>query len=94
VVETGQLELAAAAIAAPQPDRSPGDNLADVEEGAAGALGDQRLEERGRLKARVREAIAQGYDLAFQGTPVIEPVPDDDEVGAATSAPRAAGERG
>jgi 1-acyl-sn-glycerol-3-phosphate acyltransferase len=35
------------------------------------------LAERAALKARVRAAIAQGYDVAFQGTPVIEPVPDE-----------------
>jgi 1-acyl-sn-glycerol-3-phosphate acyltransferase len=47
------------------------------------------MEERGQLKTRVRAAIAQGYDLAFQGRPVIEPAPEDD---AAPSA-RAASER-
>ena len=31
--------------------------------------------ERGQLKARVREAIAAGYDVAYQGTPVIAPGP-------------------
>jgi 1-acyl-sn-glycerol-3-phosphate acyltransferase len=52
-----------------------------------------RLEERAQLKTRVREAIAQGYDVAFQGTPVIEPAPDDDEATAAAVAdPRRAGE--
>jgi 1-acyl-sn-glycerol-3-phosphate acyltransferase len=34
--------------------------------------------ERRLLKARVREAIIEGYDLAHQGSPVIEPVPDED----------------
>jgi 1-acyl-sn-glycerol-3-phosphate acyltransferase len=52
-----------------------------------------RLEERGRLKARVREAIAQGYDLAFQGAPVIEPAPEEDDAPVAEAA-RTAGERG
>lgn len=38
---------------------------------------DVSLEQRGELKARVRDAIAAGYDVAFQGEPVIEPVPGD-----------------
>jgi len=45
-----------------------------------------RMEERGRLKARVREAIAAGYDVAFQGPPVIEPVPEDDDAPAQRAA--------
>ena len=53
-----------------------------------------RLEERGQLKARVREAIARGYDVAYQGTPVIEPAPEDDEALAAPVGPRTASERG
>jgi len=53
-----------------------------------------RLEERALLKARVREAIAGGYDLSFQGTPLIEPVPDEDDAPAAPAGPRAANERG
>ena len=48
------------------------------------------LEQRAALKARVREAIAQGYDVAYQGPPVIEPAPDDEDVELA-SGPRAAG---
>lgn len=44
-----------------------------------------RVEERGRLKARVREAIAQGYDVAFQGPPVIEAAPEEPEEPAAAS---------
>jgi len=36
------------------------------------------LAERNQLKARVREAIAQGYDVDYQGTPVIVPVADDE----------------
>jgi len=42
------------------------------------------LAQRNALKARVREAIAQGYDVGLQGAPVIEPVPDD-EVSAASA---------
>ena len=38
---------------------------------------------RAALKARVREAIAAGYDVAFQGEPVIEPAPADEELEAA-----------
>jgi 1-acyl-sn-glycerol-3-phosphate acyltransferase len=51
------------------------------------------IADRARLKARVRAAIAAGYDVAFQGEPVIEPVPADDEFEAADG-PRAANERG
>lgn len=47
--------------------------------------------ERGQLKARVREAIAAGYDVAYQGTPVIAPVPDEDDAPAAS---RSTAERG
>ena len=36
------------------------------------------LEQRSELKRRVRAAIAAGYDVALQGPPVIEPVPEDD----------------
>lgn len=52
-----------------------------------------RLEERGALKARVREAIAQGYDVAFQGPPVIEAAPEEDEAPPEAAAARTAGER-
>jgi len=48
-------------------------------------------DERNQLKARVREAIAAGYDVAYQGTPVIQPVPDDDD---GTEANASAPERG
>lgn len=44
-----------------------------------------RLDERNELKARVRAAIAEGYDVAFQGPPVIDPVPGD--AAAAASPP-------
>ena len=35
------------------------------------------LAERQALKERVRSAIIQGYDVGYQGPPVIEPVPDE-----------------
>ncbi len=35
-----------------------------------------RLDERNELKARVRAAIAAGYDVELQGPPAIEPVPE------------------
>ena len=38
--------------------------------------------ERGELKARVRQAIAQGYDVGLQGPPRIEPVPDEGDASA------------
>jgi 1-acyl-sn-glycerol-3-phosphate acyltransferase len=53
-----------------------------------------RIEERAALKARVRDAIARGYDVSYQGTPVIEPAPEDEESPPERSGPRAAGERG
>ena len=34
------------------------------------------IDERKLLEARVRDAIAQGYDVAYQGPIVIDPVPD------------------
>jgi 1-acyl-sn-glycerol-3-phosphate acyltransferase len=48
------------------------------------------LEQRAELKARVRAAIAAGYDLAFQGEPVIEPVPGDERPPAAATGARGA----
>jgi 1-acyl-sn-glycerol-3-phosphate acyltransferase len=41
-----------------------------------------RLEERQQLKARVREAIVQGYDVCFQGPPVVEPVVEEPDSSA------------
>lgn len=52
------------------------------------------LDERGHLKERVREAIAQGYDVAFQGAPVVEPVIASEEESGGARAPRAARDRG
>jgi 1-acyl-sn-glycerol-3-phosphate acyltransferase len=52
------------------------------------------MEARAGLKARVREAIAGGYDVAFQGEPVIEPTPDEAAAAPTTTRPRLAGERG
>jgi 1-acyl-sn-glycerol-3-phosphate acyltransferase len=49
------------------------------------------MEDRGRLKARVRDAIAAGYDVSLQGPPVIEPAPEEDE---APSAVRTGSEHG
>lgn len=43
------------------------------------------LEQRNELKARVRAAIAAGYDVELQGPPVIEPVPEDEVAVEATS---------
>ena len=36
------------------------------------------LADRQALKARVRSAIIDGYDIGYQGVPVVEPVPDED----------------
>jgi 1-acyl-sn-glycerol-3-phosphate acyltransferase len=36
------------------------------------------LADRQSLKARVRAAIIQGYDVGYQGPPQIEPTPDDE----------------
>ena len=40
-----------------------------------------RSDDRQTLKARVRSAIVEGYDIAYQGPPVIEPTPDEDAAG-------------
>lgn len=52
-----------------------------------------RIEERGSLKTRVREAIAHGYDVALQGPPVIEAAPEEQDV-VTTEGARAASDRG
>lgn len=49
-----------------------------------------RLDERNELKARVRAAIAAGYDVELQGPPVIEPVPESEPAEQATPASRSA----
>jgi hypothetical protein len=41
------------------------------------------IAERKLLAARVRRAIARGYDVAYQGSIVIEPTPAADEPGLA-----------
>jgi len=43
------------------------------------------VEQRNELKARVRAAIAAGYDVELQGPPVIEPVAEDDSAEEAVS---------
>src|SRR5690606_31303222 len=51
------------------------------------------LEDRRRLKARVRAAIVAGYDEALQGPPVVEPDPDagsDDAAGEEARTSRSA----
>ncbi len=45
------------------------------------------LEQRNELKTRVRAAIAEGYDTALQGPPVIEPVPEGDVAEPSTAPP-------
>jgi 1-acyl-sn-glycerol-3-phosphate acyltransferase len=49
-----------------------------------------RLDERNELKARVRAAIAAGYDVELQGPPVIEPVPESEPAEQATPVSRSA----
>ena len=41
------------------------------------------IAERKALAARVRDAISSGYDVAYQGSIVIEPTPVADEAASA-----------
>ncbi len=43
------------------------------------------VDQRNELKARVRAAIAAGYDVELQGPPVIEPVPESEVTESAVS---------